>query len=428
MSSSTDRPDAFDVAVVTPTYISSNPRVVKEADALAAAGFRVAVVFSQGPMDWARADDRRVAAGRQWSAHPVCWSPAGDAAERSRFAWSTARYHLARRIPLATRGPLALVSRAECRTYPELATAAAATPARLYIGHYPEGLLAAARAARRHNGRYAFDAEDLHTQEDSPTRSGLERSARVSRIEGRHLARCVYVSAVSQGVANALADRYRKVDPIVVHNTFPWSDRATIDGQIKDRRGAAVSLYWYSQVIGFDRGLEDVIRALGRIARPFQLHIRGFHSSDVAERLVTLAASAGIADRVFLHPRVPPDELLSRTAEHDIGLALEQPVSRSRELSATNKLFFYLLAGLAVVATDLPGQRAILGQSDAGDLYRPGDDAALAQILTRLLDDRALLAARKEAALAAARGRWNWETEQRVLVGAVDRALHRRAA
>src|SRR4029079_11461199 len=108
--------------------------------------------------------------------------------------------------------------------------------------------------ARRHHAQYAFDAEDLHTEEDAPTRTGRQRSARVGRIERRHLGGCVYISAVSQGVAHALADRYRGVVPLVVHNTFAWSDRATIDGQVKDRRGPDVSPYWYSQVIGSHDG------------------------------------------------------------------------------------------------------------------------------------------------------------------------------
>jgi len=417
------RGDDVDVAIVTPTYISSNPRVVKEADALAAAGLRVCVVFSQGPMEWARADDDIVAAGSEWRAFPIKWSNAVTA-ERGTYLRSTLRFHAARRLALSGWEPLSLAVRAACRTYPELARAAAAIPARLYIGHYPEGLAAAASAARRRNASFAYDVEDLHTEEDPPTRDGRRRSRRVFQIERSCIGRCRYLSAVSAGVAHALARRYPGVAPLVIHNVFPWKDRLTLDGRVKDRKGPAASLYWYSQVIGFDRGLEDVIRALGHVRRPFQLHLRGFHSDDVARLLRALAVDSGIADRVFFHQRVPPTELLSRTVEHDIGLALEQPVSRNRELTVTNKLFFYLLAGLAVVATATPGQQGVLQQiPTAGDTYAPGDHLALASIIDRLLADEGLLSRRKEAALAAARARWNWETEQQPLVEAVRMAL-----
>jgi len=413
----------FDVVIVTPTYISSNPRVVKEADALAGAGLRVCVVFSQGQMEWARADDASIADHRGWSARPVTWSPSRPA-ERWRFIRSTLRYHAARRAPFSTTGPLSLAVRAECRTFPELARAAAAVPARLYIGHYPEGLAAAATAACERGAAVAYDVEDLHTEEDAPTLAGRRRSARVGRIEARYIGECAYVSAVSAGVAQALAERYPGIAPTVVHNVFPWQDRLAIDGRVCDRRGPAPSLYWYSQVIGFDRGLQDVLQALAHVRSPFQCHIRGFHTESDARQLRSMPDAGGFGDRLHFHQRVPPAELLSRTAEHDIGLAVDQPVSRSRELTVTNKLFFYVLGGLAVVATDMPGQATVLRQMPGvADVYRPGDHLALAQILERLVSDPARLAVRREAALAAARRRWNWEAEQSVVVEAVFRAI-----
>ncbi len=85
-----------------------------------------------------------------------------------------------------------------------------------------------------------------------------------------------------------------------------------------------------------------------------------------------------------------------------------------------------MLAGLAVVASDLPGQRAILEREPAiGALYTPGDHEALARCLERWRANPDHLAAAKAAALRAARERWNWEAESRKLVGAVDRLLAR---
>lgn len=413
---------AYDVVIVTPTYLSSNPRVVKEAEALAAAGLRVAAAFSQGPAMWARPEDVTVSAGRPWQAvaHSWSWSVAR---ERATYAWSTARYHLARRA-WQPAGPLWLATRAECRTYPELARAASRLPASLYVGHYPEGLAAAGAAARRHGAHLAYDAEDLHSDEDLQTPAGDARRSRVMQIERAHLARCAYVSAVSDGVAAALAHRYGVAQPLVVHNAFPWADRRTLDGCRKDRRSEVPTIYWYSQVIGLDRGLQDAIRALGLVRCPFELHIRGFHGDEMASRIRALAEQAGIADRVILHQRVNPTELLSRTAEHDIGLALEQPVSTNRLLTVTNKMFFYMLAGLAIVATDTPGQRRIADQTPGVvRVYTPGDHLALSHILERLLSDPPTLAAQRARALAAARDRWNWETEQVALVRAVNEAI-----
>ena len=45
------------ICIVTPGYISSTPRVVREADALSAAGYDVRVVFTQGHLENVRGFD-----------------------------------------------------------------------------------------------------------------------------------------------------------------------------------------------------------------------------------------------------------------------------------------------------------------------------------------------------------------------------------
>jgi glycosyltransferase involved in cell wall biosynthesis len=107
-----------------------------------------------------------------------------------------------------------------------------------------------------------------------------------------------------------------------------------------------------------------------------------------------------------------------------VGLALEQPVSQNRLRTVTNKLFFYMLAGLAVAATDTPGQRGVMETlPQAGFTYRPGDHAALARGLQRYLDEPEALARAREAALEAARSRYCWERERLVLTDATARCL-----
>ncbi len=198
----------------------------------------------------------------------------------------------------------------------------------------------------------------------------------------------------------------------------------TLDGQLKDRRGEELSLYWYSQIIGLDRGLQDVIRAASLLCGPVQIHLRGELSEEVKSGLMGLAREYSVAECIFFHKPVPPAELLSRAAEHDVGLALEQPVNENKNVTMANKVFFYLLGGLALAASDTVGQRKVVSTCpDAGFLYSAGDHKALAARLQDLIDSPELLLQRKVAALRAARERWNWETESRQLVDLVGSAL-----
>jgi glycosyltransferase involved in cell wall biosynthesis len=416
----------FDVVIITPGYLCSNPRTVKEADALTAGGLRVRVVCAQGPGQWARDFDREILDGKRWDARAFRWS-SKRAREWLGYWRSTVRFYAFNRLAVGPSARLpGLAERAECRVFPELAALARRIPARLYIGHYPGGLAAAAAAARTHRALLGYDIEDLHTGEDFPTSAGERRRRRLATIERRYLPRCTHVSAVSDGVADAVAARHAIARPLVVHNVFPLVP-AVFDTEAGARPHVPpVKLAWFSQVIGLDRGIQDAIQALGLVAGDFELHLRGSTDPAAAEGLRRLADDVGIGGRIHFHPWAAPTELLGWLADQDIGLALEQPTCANKLMTVSNKVFSYLAAGLAVVATDTPGQhRVVAAQPGTGSLYPPGDYHALARILEPLIQDPLRLQAAKDEARRAARERWNWPRESERLVQAVGRALGR---
>jgi glycosyltransferase involved in cell wall biosynthesis len=96
-----------------------------------------------------------------------------------------------------------------------------------------------------------------------------------------------------------------------------------------------------------------------------------------------------------------------------VGLAVEQTTPLNRALCLTNKIFTYLLAGLAVVVTDTPGQGPLGRElADAAILYKPGDVATLATGLRRWAKDKNELRKAKLASWQAACRRWHWEHPQ----------------
>jgi glycosyltransferase involved in cell wall biosynthesis len=101
---------------------------------------------------------------------------------------------------------------------------------------------------------------------------------------------------------------------------------------------------------------------------------------------------------------------------------------RSRDLTVTNKLLQYLLAGLAVVASDTEGQREVAEQAgEAVVLYPSGEPGALASQLNALLGSPERLSRAKAAALTAAEQIFCWERQEPVLLESVTRALGRSA-
>src|SRR5262245_47616709 len=166
---------------------------------------------------------------------------------------------------------------------------------------------------------------------------------------------------------------------------------------------------------------------MGQVREPVLLHIRGVIRDVVKNQLMTIAKDCGVESRVRFLELIPPDDLLASASEHDIGLCLEVPSVLNRDICITNKIFLYMLAGLAVISSCTRGHSEVLANSPgAGFLYDSGDVGHLALIIERLARDEAVLKAAQTAALVAARDRWNWERESRALVAAVHNLLKKR--
>ena len=404
--------------IVTTAHISNNPRVVKEADALHEAGYDVRVVAEWNNAANAERDDVLMRT-RAWELHRVHVAR-NDRASRWRWLTSTVTRAAARQAFDRGLFRSAVRDHAASRFVRQFATAAAAQKADVFIGHNLAALPAAIRAARRWGARVGFDLEDLHSGElpDDPSADATRRL--VTAVERRYLPECDILLASSDGIADEVAARYGVRRPRVIHNVFPKSHRqATVP---TDRRADGVSLYWYSQVIGPQRGLEEAITALSMLPPRVHFHIRGRANDAYRSALDAHATRLGVSDRVHFLEVAPPEALVALAAQHDIGLALEQPTTLNRRLCATNKLFTYLLGGIALAASDTPGQRSIMANAPgAGFTYTAGDATALARGLAELVDDRDKLAAAKRAAFEHASDRFCWEHERPKLLDALTR-------
>jgi glycosyltransferase involved in cell wall biosynthesis len=286
--------------------------------------------------------------------------------------------------------------------------------------------MVAAYRLLRAGRRVGVDMEDWFS-EDLPPESRRTRPLRLLRkLEATLLRDGAYSSCTSLAMSRALEQEYGCRPPVVLHNSFAWAEREAIDYEPKDRRnGRAPSIHWYSQTLGPGRGLEDLLAALPHVNHDAEIHLRGAIGSGFREWLDT-HTHVGWRERVFLHDLVPNAELLSRIAEHDIGFAGEMKYCRSRELTVTNKVLHYLLAGLAVIASDTEGQMEVAAQAPGAVLVYPSrSPLKLAELLNQLLASRDLLGAAKAAALRAAKQSFCWEKEAPTLVRSVEEALAR---
>jgi glycosyltransferase involved in cell wall biosynthesis len=404
----------FDICLVSPSHLASNPRLVKEADALAGAGWRVAVVCGDhyAPV---REFDNEIRRSRSWSVFTVNYEPRlNTLGER---AWQKIARRLLRIIPSAS---VKLAAPAHHSCHYRLVRAALATGSSLFIGHTVAGLAAAAEAASEAAGEFGFDAEDFHSAETDTCLSdpGLARSIQI--IESQRLPLAAFITAASPLIAAAYQTRYSIPLPSAILNVFPLA-MAPATSREKFPVNKPIRAYWFSQTLGAGRGLEEIISVLGRMETPVSLHLRGHVDSDYRKSVLCAAARGPRPVLIEFLPPAPADEMVRLAAEFDVGLSLEQSTPLNRDLCLTNKIFTYLLAGLPVIATATQAQ-SNLAQTlpDAIKLIDFGSPATTARQLDDWFNTPDAIENASKAAATYAQEIYNWDTEKTKLLSLIQ--------
>lgn len=406
------------ICILTRSALAANPRVTKEATALKDAGHDVTIIAGEYAAWSSNFSD--VAAPSGVTVRRVTYGPSAPLLKR---LWQVFRRKAAIRILKHSTDNVTLASLAACDATPGLKKAAVDAPADLYIAHYDAALPAAAAGAEANNAAYAFDAEDFHPG-DLPDEPKYEFDNRVIRvIESTYLPGCLYVTAASPGIADAYAERYRISPPKVVLNVFPKHQAP----EAPARAGSFApgpSLYWFSQMIGPERGLECAINAISLAESAPHLVLRGMPVPGYADHLRTLAADAQVGDRLhFLDPG-PPNDMERLAAPFDLGFVGETGVTFNRRIALTNKQFTYLLAGLPTIMSDVPAHIEFERQaSGAVWIYKKEDPKSLASTLDSVLMKPVKLAASRRRAFELGQSRFNWDVEQQTLVETVESAM-----
>jgi glycosyltransferase involved in cell wall biosynthesis len=406
-------------AILTAAPLSSNPRAFKEAETIANAGFEVTVYGATSDVVQ-RQTDEGLAFAHGFSFKSVL-SVGEDKLKqqllsvwpriRTRVGVDLNRYlHVENAYQL---GPAVL----------DLGRQARKAEADYYVAHLEQGAWVGARLLRS-GSMVGIDMEDWYSEDLLPEARRSRPLQLLRDLERKLLTTGGHATCPSRAMSAALAREFGCRQPTVVYNAFRWSDRESMDNLFKDRADRCLpSIHWFSQTLGRGRGLEDLIRALPLLEHEAEIHLRGKPVSGFENWLLRRVPEAW-RDRIKVHELVSNAELLSRIAEHDIGFAGETPSIRSRDLTVTNKILYYLLAGLAVVASDTAGQREVAEHAPGGVfLYASGDAAALASHIDVLLGSADGLGKAKAAALDAAEQTFCWERQEKTLLEAINRAL-----
>lgn len=151
------------------------------------------------------------------------------------------------------------------------------------------------------------------------------------------------------------------------------------------------------------KGVDLLLHALTLVPGAQLLIVGGHEREPDLTRLKALAAELRIAERVAFTGLVEPWRVGEQLARAQV-LVLPNPASAiSTHFTSPLKLFEYMAAGRAIVASDLPAVREVLRDGETALLVDASRPEAFAGAIMRLLSDRPLAErlARRAAAEAA---------------------------
>ncbi len=395
------------ICILTQSHLCRNPRVVKEANSLAKAGFDVTILTTFTFADLLEEDLKLIDTNKIKYKGIINMIPG----QSSR--WYRLKNRLERRIAGELIGRLNWENiHALGYDYRTNLKAAIHENADLYTCHQEMSTVIGCKLIQR-GYRVAFDFEDWYSHDLLPEANKTRPIRLLEKYEKYALNNSVLSYTTSVSMANDFAEFAQSKAPKVLHNVFPWAERNYMDGELRDRKNRdKPSIHWYSQTVGPGRGLEFIVESLNLLNHPVELHLRGNVSQAFKDDLHQIFPSH-LGHELHFHALVPHLELLSRIAEHDIGLATEKSTPPSRDLTITNKILQYLLAGIAVVASNTSGQKEVAIEApDSVFLYENDNKEQFAQALNNLINNPEILKKAKTSALKVAEEKFCWEKQE----------------
>lgn len=174
----------------------------------------------------------------------------------------------------------------------------------------------------------------------------------------------------------------------------------------------------YLGLLEVPRGLGTAIRAMREVRRRLpRARLVVIGSGRDEERFREEARIAGATDCVEFRGWVEYGEALGFLSRCDVGL-VPHHATESWQTTLPNKLFDYMSFGKPVIVSDARPTERIVAEEGCGLVFRDRDATALAEAIVAL-GDPALREACGGRGREAVRRRYNWEADERRLLGAI---------
>lgn len=401
------------IVLITTGQPSCNPRIVKEADALSRAGYDVTMLYSFF-IGWAAEKDEVLLKHVPWKYQMIGGSPITN---KILYLFTRVKFKVANLLSPYLGHYFSIHERAQARCYTEMLQCAKKIKADWYIGHNLGALSIAVKAAKHNKGSAGFDFEDYYIGEH-PTKA-LNVRNRIRYLEQKYIYALYYFSAASDLIKDAVKNDHSSFAGkiITLKNCFPIYDQPPTCNT-KDSKDKSLKLFWFSQTVGKNRGLELLIEAMLLLNNPnIYLKLGGKCSEEIKQTILSNASH--LKNNIHFVGIIDPAQLSTYAAQFDVGLALEPAFSENNDKALSNKIFTYLSAGNALVLSETTMQAAFNSRYQVGKSFAINDVKALAKIINAYFDTDKLNTQKKHN-YELAKNHLNWENESKKLLSILN--------
>ena len=254
-------------------------------------------------------------------------------------------------------------------------------------------------------------------------------SGRGARLQARAASNAGTVIAITQPLRRDLVAQRRANHErcLVAHDGIR---RARFEN-LPEQRSARRELGWDEeafiigyvgqlQMLGMGKGVAALVNALVEVEGACLALVGG--PAAMAEELRRRWLDAGLPAQRFLYAgQVAPSAVPTYLRAFDVCAMPHPPTQQFSRYTSPLKLFEYMAAGRAIVATDLPAWADVVTHEETALLLPPGDIEAWAAAIIRLRDEPALRQRLGAAARQRAMAQYCWDTRVRRILDFIRR-------
>jgi glycosyltransferase involved in cell wall biosynthesis len=384
----------------------ANPRVWKEANSLASAGYRTSVLTVVY-------DNLKLKYDRELLHSSVDYQPVVDLSKES-GSYSDVYLSRLRRKSAQILKKYFRIDTVRLMVYrpSKLLKAALNLNADLYIAHQETGLFIGNELLKK-GKRVAFDIEDWYSRDYVNSMRAIKL---LDLAESFALKNASYVSCPSDSMSDSLTSHFSLTErPCTIYNGFSIIENDNILNSNIEKD----SLVWFSQVIGPNRGLETLVKAMALIRKPMKVHLAGDAMPSFKQELE--AGFSKTCHQLYFHSAMEHHQLLPFISTFGIGLAIENNFPTSRETTITNKILQYVQAGISILATNTKGQIEVAKYiSDRIRIVKTDDPEEWAREIEYLNEKKAGKCADQIKIFS---DHFSWEAQEQKLLSLVRKVL-----